>query len=103
MLGYGYDGALSEGSARLPVFLTSTFVFRTAYSSELNAQETLCDKIRQMFNNYALNFMQDADAAFEELQSTRNGGGEIRQSLPTSSSQLDMYPVFTFVRQQSGL
>ena len=30
MLGYGYDPALSEGSAKPPVFLTSTFVFRTA-------------------------------------------------------------------------
>jgi methionine-gamma-lyase len=30
MLGYGYDPALSEGSAKQPVFLTSTFVFRSA-------------------------------------------------------------------------
>jgi methionine-gamma-lyase len=30
MLGYGYDPALSEGAAKQPVFLTSTFVFRTA-------------------------------------------------------------------------
>ena len=30
MLGYGYDPALSEGSVKQPVFLTSTFVFRTA-------------------------------------------------------------------------
>jgi methionine-gamma-lyase len=30
MLGYGYDPALSEGSAKPPVFLTSTFVFQTA-------------------------------------------------------------------------
>src|SRR6202167_1092386 len=30
MLTYGYDPALSEGSAKPPVFLTSTFVFRTA-------------------------------------------------------------------------
>jgi methionine-gamma-lyase len=30
MLGYGFDPALSEGSAKPPVFLTSTFVFRTA-------------------------------------------------------------------------
>ncbi len=30
MLGYGYDPALSEGSAKPPVFLTSTFVFRSA-------------------------------------------------------------------------
>ena len=30
MLGYGYDPALSEGAAKPPVFLTSTFVFRSA-------------------------------------------------------------------------
>jgi methionine-gamma-lyase len=30
MLGYGYDPTLSEGSVKPPVFLTSTFVFRTA-------------------------------------------------------------------------
>ena len=30
MLGYGFDPALSEGSVKPPVFLTSTFVFATA-------------------------------------------------------------------------
>src|SRR3954452_10994250 len=30
MVGYGYDPALSEGAVKPPVFLTSTFVFRTA-------------------------------------------------------------------------
>lgn len=30
MLGYGYDPTLSEGSVKPPVFLTSTFVFKTA-------------------------------------------------------------------------
>ncbi len=30
MLNYGYDPALSEGAVKPPVFLTSTFVFRTA-------------------------------------------------------------------------
>ncbi len=30
MLGYGYDPTLSEGSVKPPVFLTSTFVFRSA-------------------------------------------------------------------------
>jgi len=29
MMGYGYDPALSEGSLKPPIFLTSTFVFRT--------------------------------------------------------------------------
>jgi len=30
MMGYGYDPALSEGSLKPPIFLTSTFVFRNA-------------------------------------------------------------------------
>ncbi|WP_043363493.1 cystathionine gamma-synthase family protein [Belnapia sp. F-4-1] len=30
MLGYGYDPGLSEGAVKPPVFLTSTFVFRSA-------------------------------------------------------------------------
>ena len=30
MMGYGYDPALSEGSLKPPIFLTSTFVFETA-------------------------------------------------------------------------
>src|SRR6187431_159583 len=30
MLSYGYDPQLSEGAVKPPVFLTSTFVFRTA-------------------------------------------------------------------------
>src|SRR5262249_20876061 len=30
MLGYGYEPGLSEGAVKAPVFLTSTFVFRTA-------------------------------------------------------------------------
>jgi methionine-gamma-lyase len=30
MMGYGYDPQLSEGSVKCPLFLTSTFVFRTA-------------------------------------------------------------------------
>jgi methionine-gamma-lyase len=30
MMGYGYDPMLSEGSLKPPMFLTSTFVFKTA-------------------------------------------------------------------------
>lgn len=30
MLGYGYSPALSEGALKCPIFMTSTFVFRTA-------------------------------------------------------------------------
>ena len=30
MMGYGYDPHLSEGAVKCPIFMTSTFVFRTA-------------------------------------------------------------------------
>jgi methionine-gamma-lyase len=30
MMNYGYDPQLSEGAVKAPVFLTSTFVFKTA-------------------------------------------------------------------------
>jgi methionine-gamma-lyase len=30
MMGYGYDPVLSEGALKCPIFMTSTFVFRTA-------------------------------------------------------------------------
>ncbi len=30
MMGYGFDPTLSEGSLKPPIFLTSTFVFKTA-------------------------------------------------------------------------
>ncbi len=34
MLGYGYDPLLSEGAVKPPVFLTSTFIFRSAEDGE---------------------------------------------------------------------
>jgi methionine-gamma-lyase len=34
MLGYGYDPALSEGAVKPPVFLTSTFLFKSAEDGE---------------------------------------------------------------------
>ncbi len=34
MLGYGYDPTLSEGAVKPPVFLTSTFVFKSAEDGE---------------------------------------------------------------------
>ncbi len=30
MMGYGYDPALSEGAVKVPIFQTSTFVFKSA-------------------------------------------------------------------------
>ena len=37
MLGYGYDPLLSEGAVKPPVFLTSTFVFRSAEEGAISS------------------------------------------------------------------
>jgi methionine-gamma-lyase len=39
MLNYGYDPHLSEGAVKPPVFLTSTFVFKTADRRQLVVAE----------------------------------------------------------------
>ena len=43
MLNYGYDPQLSEGAVKPPVFLTSTFVFRTAEAFLLDARPVAGD------------------------------------------------------------
>lgn len=35
MLGYGFDPALSEGAVKIPIFLTSTFAYRTSEEGKL--------------------------------------------------------------------
>ena len=34
VMGYGYDPAMSEGSIKPPIFMTSTFVFKSARDGE---------------------------------------------------------------------
>ena len=41
MLGYGYDPLLSEGAVKPPVFLTSTFVFRSAEEGGISSTTRL--------------------------------------------------------------
>ena len=43
MLGYGYDPLLSEGAVKPPVFLTSTFVFRSAEEGRAVLQRLVHD------------------------------------------------------------
>jgi methionine-gamma-lyase len=76
MMGYGYDPSLSEGSLKPPIFLTSTFVFKTAqdgkdffdYTSgrrELGAGQT-SGLVYSRFNNPNLEVLEDRLALWEE-------------------------------------
>ena len=79
MMGYGYDPALSEGSLKPPIFLTSTFVFKTAqdgkdffdYTSgrrEPRAGQT-SGLVYSRFNNPNLEVLEDRLALWEECES----------------------------------
>ncbi len=76
MMGYGYDPSLSEGSLKPPIFLTSTFVFKTAqdgkdffdYTSgrrEPGAGQS-SGLIYSRFNNPNLEVLEDRLALWEE-------------------------------------
>jgi len=69
MMGFGYDPALSEGSVKVPIFQTSTFVFRSAQHGkeffelvaglrELRENETP-GLIYSRFNNPDLEILED--------------------------------------------
>jgi methionine-gamma-lyase len=76
MMGYGFDPSLSEGSLKPPIFLTSTFVFKSAqdgkdffdYTSgrrELTAGQS-SGLIYSRFNNPNLEVLEDRLALWEE-------------------------------------
>jgi methionine-gamma-lyase len=76
MMGYGFDPSLSEGSLKPPIFLTSTFVFKTAqdgkdffdYTSgrrELGAGQS-SGLVYSRFNNPNLEVLEDRLALWEE-------------------------------------
>jgi methionine-gamma-lyase len=76
MMGFGYDPALSEGSLKPPIFLTSTFVFKTAqdgkdffdYTSgrrEPGAGQS-SGLVYSRFNNPNLEVLEDRLALWEE-------------------------------------
>ena len=76
MMGYGFDPSLSEGSLKPPIFLTSTFVFKTAqdgkdffdYTSgrrELVAGQT-SGLVYSRFNNPNLEVLEDRLGLWEE-------------------------------------
>ncbi|MGG5819517.1 cystathionine gamma-synthase family protein [Falsiroseomonas sp. HW251] len=77
MLGYGYDPALSEGAVKPPVFLTSTFVFRSAeegrdYFDVVSGRKPAPDGgaglVYTRFNHPNAEIVEDRLAAFEEAE-----------------------------------
>jgi methionine-gamma-lyase len=78
MLGYGYDPALSEGSVKPPVFLTSTFVFRTAEEGrdffDITAgrreprPEEQTGLVYSRFNHPNLEIVEDRLAVYEKAE-----------------------------------
>ena len=76
MMGYGYDPSLSEGSLKPPIFLTSTFVFRTAQDGKdffdytSGRREPAAGKssglVYSRFNNPNLEVLEDRLALWEE-------------------------------------
>ena len=76
MMGYGYDPSLSEGSLKPPIFLTSTFVFKTAQEGkdffdvtsgrrELGLGQS-SGLVYSRFNNPNLEVLEDRLALWEE-------------------------------------
>src|ERR1700754_2258443 len=78
MLSYGYDPALSEGSVKPPVFLTSTFVFRTAeegrdfFDYTSGRREAPADGqsglVYSRFNHPNLEIVEDRLAVYEKAE-----------------------------------
>ncbi len=79
MMGFGYDPHLSEGALKPPVFLTSTFVFRTAQDGKdffnfTSGRKPLPDGERgglvySRFNNPNLEVLEDRLALWDEAES----------------------------------
>jgi methionine-gamma-lyase len=79
MLGYGYDPLLSEGAVKPPVFLTSTFVFRSAeegrdffdYAAGRREppQGVTAGLVYSRFNHPNSEIVEDRLAAYEGAQS----------------------------------
>jgi methionine-gamma-lyase len=78
MMGYGYDPSLSEGSLKPPIFLTSTFVFKTAqdgkdffdFSSGRREPDAgqATGLVYSRFNNPNLEVLEDRLALWEQAE-----------------------------------
>jgi methionine-gamma-lyase len=80
MMGYGYDPMLSEGSLKPPMFLTSTFVFKTAedgknFFAEMQGRRPLGPNqepglVYSRFNNPNLEVLEDRLALWDETEAS---------------------------------
>ena len=78
MMGYGYDPSLSEGSLKPPIFLTSTFVFKTAQDGKdffdftSGRREPVAGQstglVYSRFNNPNLEVLEDRLALWEQTE-----------------------------------
>ncbi len=78
MMGFGYDPALSEGSLKPPIFLTSTFVFKTAQDGKdffdftSGRREPVAGEssglVYSRFNNPNLEVLEDRLALWEQSE-----------------------------------
>ncbi len=78
MMGYGYDPSLSEGALKPPIFLTSTFVFRSAQDGKdffdyTSGRKSLPEGqtsglVYSRFNNPNLEVLEDRLALCEEAE-----------------------------------
>ena len=78
MMGYGYDPSLSEGSLKPPIFLTSTFVFKTAQDGKdffdftSGRREPVAGQstglVYSRFNNPNLEVLEDRLALWEQSE-----------------------------------
>jgi methionine-gamma-lyase len=78
MMGYGYDPSLSEGSLKPPIFLTSTFVFKTAQDGKdffdftSGRREPTAGQstglVYSRFNNPNLEVLEDRLALWEQSE-----------------------------------
>ncbi len=76
MMGFGFDPSLSEGALKPPIFLTSTFVFKTAqdgkdfFDYSAGRREPLAGQaaglVYSRFNNPNLEVLEDRLALWEE-------------------------------------
>jgi len=78
MMSYGYDPFLSEGAAKPPIFMTSTFVFRSAeegeqyfkwaYGLEQREQDQTMGLIYSRLNNPGLQILEERLAIWDDAE-----------------------------------
>src|ERR1700676_4825348 len=76
MMGYGYSPALSEGSLKPPIFLTSTFVFETAQQGKDLFDITAGRRERRAGEEAGLVYSRFNNPNFEILEDRRAVGDE---------------------------